>query len=89
MNKAQIIAELENMVDARLFSRQPWLADRETSSAVQRKLLQMGLLEVCEPNGWRFSLLGKQLDVELFLVFMGIICEWDVPMISGRLSPHR
>jgi hypothetical protein len=33
MNKAEIIAELENMVVARLFSRQPWLADRETCSA--------------------------------------------------------
>jgi len=30
MNKAQIIAELENMIAARLFSGQPWLADRET-----------------------------------------------------------
>ncbi len=29
MNKAKIIAELENMVAARLFSGQPWLANRE------------------------------------------------------------
>ena len=29
MNKAKIIAELENMVVARLFGRQPWLANRE------------------------------------------------------------
>ena len=36
MNKAKIIAELENMVAARLFGRQPWLADRETYSAVNR-----------------------------------------------------
>jgi hypothetical protein len=42
MNKAKIIFELENMVVARLFGRQPWLADRETYSAVKRKLIQMG-----------------------------------------------
>jgi hypothetical protein len=46
MNKAEIISELENMAAARLFGRQPWLADRETHSAVKRKLIQMGLVEV-------------------------------------------
>ena len=80
MNKAKIISELENMVVARLFSRQPWLADRETYSAVKRKLIQMGLVEVVcvKPQTWRSTPLGRELDVELFKVFMGIIYEWDV-----------
>ena len=43
MNKAKIIAELENMVAARLFSGQPWLADQETNSAYHRKLIQNGV----------------------------------------------
>ena len=48
MNKAEIIAELEDMVVERLFGRRPWLADRETFSAVNQKLAQMGLNEqVC------------------------------------------
>jgi hypothetical protein len=83
MNKAKIISELENMVVARLFGRQPWLADRETCSAVNRKLIQMGLMEVVgvEPPTWRITPLGKELDVELFAVFMGLIHEWDVPLI--------
>ena len=83
MNKAHIIMELENMVAARLFGRQPWLADRETFSAVNRKLIQMGLVEVVcvEPLTWRISPLGKELDVELFQVFMGHWSEWEVPMI--------
>jgi hypothetical protein len=83
MNKAKIISELENMVVARLFGRQPWLADRETYSAVKRKLIQMGLVEVVsvQPQSWRATPLGKELDVDLFQVFMGIICEWDVPLI--------
>jgi len=83
MNKSKIVTELENMVVARLFGRQPWLADRETCCAVNRKLKQMGLWEVVcgEPETWRFSPLGKELDVLLFLVFMGFINAWDVPII--------
>ena len=83
MNKAEIIAELENMVVARLFSGRPWLADWETNSAYHQKLIQMGLVEqVCvEPQTWRNTPLGKELDVDLFQVFMGQFGEWDVPFI--------
>jgi len=86
MNKAQIIAELENMVAARLFGRQPWLADRETCSAIDRKLIQMGLVEVIsvEPQTWRHTPLGKELDVDLFQVFMGHWYEWEVPIILEK-----
>ena len=80
MNKAEIIAELENMVSTRLFSGQPWLADGETCDAIHRKLVQMGLWEQDrdEPLTWRITPLGKELNVELFEVFMGLIHEWDV-----------
>jgi hypothetical protein len=83
MNKAQIIAELENMVVARLFSRQPWLADCETNSAYHRKLIEMGLVEQVhdEPPTWRSTPLGNELDVDLFQVFMGLWYEWEVPLI--------
>jgi hypothetical protein len=83
MNKAEIISELENMVDARLFGRQPWLKDRETFCAVNRKLIQMGLLEqICdEPQTWRNTPLGKELDLDLFLVFMGHWDECEIPNI--------
>ena len=71
------------MVVARLFGPQPWLADRETISAYDRKLIQMGLVEqVCvEPQTWRNTPLGKELDVDLFQAFMGLWCEWEVPLI--------
>jgi hypothetical protein len=83
MNKAQIIAELENMVVARLFSRELWLADCETYSAYHRKLIEMGLVEQVrdEPPTWRNTPLGNELDVDLFQVFMGLWCEWEVPLI--------
>jgi hypothetical protein len=82
MNKAKIIAELENMVAARLFSGQPRIADEETISAYHQKLIEMGLLEQdrAEPQTWRITPLGNELDVDLFYVFLGILCEWDVPI---------
>ena len=83
MNKAKIIAELENMVAARLFGPQPLPANRETCSAVVRKLIQLGLVEQVrnESLAWQITPLGKELDVDLFQVFMGIVYEWDVPFI--------
>ena len=80
MNKAKIISELENMVVTRLFGRRPWLADRETYSAVKRKLIQMGLVEQISVEMSRITALGRELDVDLFLVFMGVMHEWDVPI---------
>jgi hypothetical protein len=70
MNKAKIIAELEDMAVARLFGRQPWLADEE----IERKLIQMGLREVVctEPLSLQCTPLGEELDVNLFEVFMGL-----------------
>jgi hypothetical protein len=83
MNKAKIIAELENMAVARLFGREPWLADWETNSAYHRKLIEMGLGEQVrdEPPTWRNTPLGNELDIDLFQVFMGLWDEWEVPMI--------
>ena len=80
MNKAEIIAELEEMVAARLFGGQPWLADEETCSAVHRKLIQMGLWEQ-DRDQLRITPLGKELDVDLFQAFMGLWVEWEVPLI--------
>jgi hypothetical protein len=81
LNKAEIVAELENMVDARLFGRRRWLADDETFIAVNRKLIQLGLLEVVrfDPLTWRITPLGRELDGKLFKVFLGIFDEFAVP----------
>jgi len=83
MSKAEIIAELENMVVARLFSGQLWLADRETICAYRRRLKQMGLVEQ-EPLTWQVTPLGKELNVELFEAFIGLWDEWDVPFILEK-----
>ena len=83
MRKAKIISELENMVVARLFSGQRWPAGRETCAAIIWKLIQLGLWECIsvKPYTWQITPLGKELDVELFNVFLGMTEEWEVPMI--------
>ena len=72
------------MVVARLFSGQPWLADPETCSAVNRKLIEMGLLKQVHDDpiiAWRITPLGRELDVELFHVFLGVRHYYEVPLI--------
>ena len=81
MNKPEIVAELEAMAWHRLFNCRHWLADRETVRAVDQKLIQMGLREQISSDTWRNSPLGKELDVDLFEVFMGLFDEWEVPYI--------
>jgi hypothetical protein len=86
MNKAEIVAELESMAWYRLFGCRQWLADWETAHAVHQKLIKMGLVEHISSNTWRHTPLKKELDTELFEVFMGLFDEWEVPCI---LEDHR
>ena len=86
MSKAEIVAELEAMAWYRLFNCRQWLADRETIYAVNQKLIKMGLVERISSDTWRHTTLGKELDTDLFEVFMGLFDVWEVPYI---LEDHR
>jgi hypothetical protein len=81
--KAAIIAELEKIVLAQYFGRQPWPADQETLSALNQKLRQMGLWEEdsVEPRTWRITPLAQDLHLDLFQAFMGLWAEYEVPLI--------
>jgi hypothetical protein len=83
MSRSKILAEVEAMVFARLFDSGPWLADRESAVALQRKLQQMGLEEPVPgtSNTTRFTPLGTELRVDLIMVFMGLWDEREIPMI--------
>ena len=81
MTKTEIVAELEAMAWHRLFNCRHWLADRETVWAVHQKLIEMGLVEQISSDTWRNTPVGKELDVDLFEVFMGLFDEWEVPYI--------
>jgi|SRR5689334_4729200 hypothetical protein len=86
MTKAEIVAELEAMAWHRLFNSRHWLADRETCWAANQKLIKMGLVEYLPSDSWRNTALGKELDVDLFAVFIGLFDAWEVPYILER---HR
>jgi hypothetical protein len=83
MNKAEIVAELEAMVSTRLFGDHEWLTDRETFCAVHQKLLDLGLVETVpgKPDTWQDTPAGKEVDVRLFEVFVGLFDVWDAAMI--------
>ena len=38
-------------------------------------------MEQLSSNTWRITPLGKELNVDLFEVFMGLFDEWEVPYI--------
>jgi hypothetical protein len=87
MTKAEIVAELEAMAWDRLFNSRHWLADRETFWAAHHKLIKMGVVEYFySSDTWRNTALGKELDVNLFAVFIGLFDTWEVPYI---LKHHR
>jgi hypothetical protein len=77
MNKAEIVTELEAMAWHRLFSCPQWLADRETFYAIHQKLIKMGLAECISSDTWQVTPLGRELNLDLFEVFMGLFDEWD------------
>jgi hypothetical protein len=83
MTKAEIVVELEAMVSTRLFGQLQWLTDRETFVAVHQRLIDLGLVEPVpgQPDTWQDTRLGKEVDVTLFEVFIGLFDLWDVPII--------
>ena len=80
MHKHEILTRLHQIVADRLFGRE-WLADSDACAAVQTSLVKMGLQEEERPNEWRNTSLGKELNVDLFMVFMGLWTASDMPMI--------
>jgi hypothetical protein len=80
MHKHEILTRLHQIVADRLFGRE-WLADWDACAAVQTSLVKMGLQEEERPNEWRNTSLGKELKVDLFMVFMGLWTASDMPMI--------
>lgn len=81
MTKAEIVAEVDAIAWNRLFTCRRWLADREVFSAVNRKLIKMGLVECVSSNTWQATPLGRELDIDLLEAFMGLWAVWEVPLI--------
>ena len=87
-DRAVIVQELEAIVQLRLFGRGRWLADRETCRALERTMMQLGLWERVPgaPGTCQNTTLGKELSLDLYLVFVGLFDEGDIPIV---LEHHR
>jgi hypothetical protein len=88
MDKHEISRKLHIIVFARLFSASLWLADREAAAALQRTLLRMKLEEEVPGinNTWQSTHLGKELRLDLHMVFMGLWDEWEMPLVLEQFS---
>jgi len=77
---AELAAKLDAIVVARLFGARPWLADSESCAALQRMIMQMGLEEQVpgEKDTWQSTSLGKQIHLDVIMVFLGLWESWDM-----------
>lgn len=83
MDKRAAIQDLHEMMVTRLFGGRPWLADREACDALSRKLGELGLQERVPGDilSTRSTALGKELQLDLVMVFIGLWDELEMPMI--------
>lgn len=83
MDKRDVMQDLHAMIVHRLFGSRPWLADRETNNAVHQKLGRLGLRErvAGKEDTSRNTPLGNELQLDLVLVFIGQLVEWEMPAI--------
>ena len=80
--KSDIIQALHSLIHERLFGSRPWLADREVAGAVYKKLKVLGLNEfVSGTSDTRATALGREVDIDLMEVFMGVWAEHEIPFI--------
>lgn len=86
MEKRAVIQGLHAMIVTRLFGGRPWLADREACDALSKKLDELGLRERVpwDTSARQSSALGKELELDLVMVFIGLWDEWEMPIILER-----
>jgi hypothetical protein len=83
LQKSEVIITLHAMVHEGLFGSRPWLADREIVEAINNKLRVLGLTEPVpeRSDSERKTAFGRELDVGLMQVFMGVWEPYEVPFI--------
>jgi hypothetical protein len=80
-SKGEALAAVHAAMDNRLFGEGDWLTDRDSSKAVDRLLHERGFLLRLSDSSSRSTPLGKEIDVDLLMCFLGIFDEWEVPNI--------
>jgi hypothetical protein len=77
---AKTPSEAQSVVASRLFGADRWLAYEDEVPRLFKWVLKTGLAELVpgKPDSWRATALGKEMDVDLLVVFLGIFDELDV-----------
>jgi len=81
MNKSEILIELHVVIAARLLGPGPWLMEREDALKSNERALEMGLEEQVTRDTRELTPLGKEIDFDFLLVFMGGWDEGDIPSL--------
>ena len=82
-NKTDVLTTIDTIVSTRLFGDGTWLVDaKPTANVLTRTLEELGLTETL-PDGitYRYTRLGKELDLDLQTVFMGLYDVGDAIII--------
>jgi hypothetical protein len=76
--KTDVLTTIDTIVSKRLFGHGSWLVDgKPTASMLTRTLEELGLMETLSDGiTCRCTRIGKEIDIELQSVFMGL-CEVD------------
>ena len=81
MTKLDILCELHAVIAARLLGKGPWLMEREDALLTRQRVLEMGLEEQVTRDTRELTPLGKEIDFDFLLVFMGGWDEGDIPSL--------
>jgi hypothetical protein len=78
IDKESILDDVHGLIGNPLFENETWLSDREGGDALIRSLKKLGLVHGAGRK-WGPTSLGKDLRLELILVFLGLWEETQVP----------
>jgi hypothetical protein len=83
MNKVAVICKLHQITDHYLLGEGTWPADAEFLATLWKTLRQLGLEEDVpnSPGSTRWTDLGKELNLDLLMVFVGAWHMWEIPYI--------
>ena len=79
ISKTEVVARVDEIASRRLFSDPKWLVDGPIAANVlDRTLQKLGLVEpLSGGTGYQNTNLGRELNIDLQLVFMGLFEPWD------------
>jgi len=84
MDKRTAIMSLQALMHARLFCDDSWLADRDACISISAQLNGLGLQVEVREGSNQATDLGKALELDLAMVFVGLWDEWEVPYVLER-----